>query len=607
MPLNAFLSNSNSNQYFKITMGNTLEHYTDKIDGLYTEDGTDDGSNEESRPPRSSSNSNSSQHRPLEDMSLHFSSPSPTNRRRTNRRDARVIFLSHRKIGNDGLEKLVDTIMRAYERKVNSTATTEEVLTSMFESMYTSRPSQDIAAKLHLCSTSISSLAPLTKLMPSPYCATEVLDVSRNELGDDAMVEWCQGIVVNTRKQNNLFRNHHTPPVTIRLSQLILRECGVRNKGCKALAEMMMTPLSDTTTPILAITTLDLSKNDIDEEGLMALSEALGWKGCTLEDLDLSRCNINQHNKGVESLARSLLQRSKNQEAASSSNPMAFSSPRLGLIRGLVTLKLSGNQLCPNSINALAECLNGCKHDDNSSDYYFPSLKSLFLNDTNLNANSAKKLAHALKLNTVIVTLSLRDNYGIGDEGAIAFAESLTTNSTLCQLLLGRCNDITSRGVEALLKSVYDEGDTTASPVKGDTLTSLASSNHILCDFGFGSSKLKSDDIGRDLLAKMERVLRINNVAKSSALSHRRNESIEVFAATRKIAYFLKRKSEHSMPHFLALLDSESVDTQNSFMTSVAFPFALRNLDISSAFEMARGQPEVCEATNEKKQDTDSR
>ncbi|EED93781.1 hypothetical protein THAPSDRAFT_261803, partial [Thalassiosira pseudonana CCMP1335] len=236
------------------------------------------------------------------------------------------------------------------------------------------------------------------------------------------------------------------------LSQLILRECGVRNKGCKALAEMMMTPLSDTTTPILAITTLDLSKNDIDEEGLMALSEALGWKGCTLEDLDLSRCNINEHNKGVESLG----------------------------------------------------------------DYYFPSLKSLFLNDTNLNANSAKKLAHALKLNTVIVTLSLRDNYGIGDEGAIAFAESLTTNRTL-------------------------------------------------------------------------------------------NESIEVFAATRKIAYFLKRKSEHSMPHFLALLDSESVDTQNSFMTSVAFPFALRNLDISSAFEMARGQPEVCETTHDKKHDTDSR
>ena len=50
--------------------------------------------------------------------------------------------------------------------------------------------------------------------------------------------------------------------------------------------------------------------------------------------------------------------------------------------------------------------------------------------DNNIGATGATALAEALKVNSTIITLNLRNN-NIGDTGATALAEALKVNSTI--------------------------------------------------------------------------------------------------------------------------------------------------------------------------------
>ena len=66
------------------------------------------------------------------------------------------------------------------------------------------------------------------------------------------------------------------------------------------------------------------------------------------------------------------------------------------------------------------------------------------LRANSIGVDGAKAIAEALKVNAVMTTLYLGNNYSIGDEGAIAIAEALKVNAVLTKLYLwnnnfGRC------------------------------------------------------------------------------------------------------------------------------------------------------------------------
>ena len=81
-------------------------------------------------------------------------------------------------------------------------------------------------------------------------------------------------------------------------------------------------------------------------------------------------------------------------------------------------------------------------------------LKSLELDENNINNYCIKILTEALKINRTLILLGL-DNNNIGDEGAKALAEALKQNSTLENLYINR-NNISDEGAIALAKALRD-------------------------------------------------------------------------------------------------------------------------------------------------------
>lgn len=460
-----------------------------------------------------------------------------------------IIFLSHRPVGDDGLDKLVDAILSANERQM---VKGRHLRTSHHsESFQHDDHSMYLAKKIYLrCANikqGITSLAPLLSSSDS----TEVLDLSQNELGNECIIELCDAISSQCHEQSSLH-------------SMFLRRSQIGCKGVNAIASLLV-PGNSGWAP-LPIKTLDLSRNEIGDEGVTALAQAISWNGCSLQALNLSRCNISgERSRGLDRLFSVLLSNARNAAIASTYRTSCVSTnlPITENESYLLTLKLNGNDLPSESFGAIATCISGDSYtDDNKRKvHYSPSLKNLYLDNTNMSSSSAKKLAKALATNTGLKILSLSGN-SIGDDAAKAFADGLRSNRTLSLLLLGRSKYITQEGVEALASCVYDESHNAA-------LLSLAASNHVIEDFG----------LGNQTSIRLEHALQFNG-----------NGSNECSVQRKKIASFLNRECVRTMLHLAPFFDASN----SRLGRSIALSFIARHCNISCTFETIRGMPEVC-------------
>ena len=444
-----------------------------------------------------------------------------------------IIFLSHRPVGDDGLDKLVDAILSANERQM--IVKRRRLCTSNDSgSLQHDDHSMHLAKKIYLRCANIKRIRSLAPLL-SRSDSTEVLDLSMNELYNKGIIDLCDAIISSQCHEQSS------------LHSLFLRRCQIGCKGVSAIASLLM-PSTSEWAP-LPIETLDLSRNEIGNEGVTALARAIS-NGCSLEALNLSRCNITgeRSSRGLRRLFSTLLSNARNANS------------------DLLTLNLNGNDLTIESFNAIAACIAGDSYtdDNNRKVYYSPSLKNLYLDNTNMSSSSAKKLAKALATNTGLKILSLSEN-SIGDDAAKAFADGLRSNQTLSLLLLGRSKYMTQEGAEALASCVYDESHNAA-------ILSLAASNHVIEDFG----------LGNQTSIRLEHALHFNGIGSSECSIKRK-----------KIAAFLNRECVRTMHHFAAFfVANQQLDSRLG--RSIALPFVVRHCTISCTFEMMRGMPEAC-------------
>ncbi|ROI15210.1 NLR family CARD domain-containing protein 3, partial [Anabarilius grahami] len=210
-----------------------------------------------------------------------------------------------------------------------------------------------------------------------------------------------------------------------KLNTLMLRDCGLTEESCSALATVLTSNSS--------LKELDISNNNLQDSGVKKLQNGLGNTNCTLEKLRLSDCSITE--EGYKALASALR-----------SNPSH-----------LIELDLTGNDPGQSGLKELNDLLQDQNCKLKTLRFLSPAadeacqfvnrvlgenlllLRELNLSENKLGPSELKKLAAVLpdkhcKLNTLIL-----NNSNITDEDCRVLTEALNSNpSNLTELDLSR-------------------------------------------------------------------------------------------------------------------------------------------------------------------------
>eukprot|EP00985_Skeletonema_marinoi_P029982 scaffold29926_cov138-Skeletonema_marinoi.AAC.4 len=248
------------------------------------------------------------------------------------------------------------------------------------------------------------------------------------------------------------------------LPHLDLRDNNIDDEGLVVLADA----LKENTT----LTTLDLAENEIEKEGAIALADALKVN-TTLTTLDLERNEIRWIHKK---------ERMGDEGAIALADALKENTT-------LTTLGLKNNEIGNEGAIALADAL---KVNTTLTTLH------LGLKHNHIGNEGAIALADALKENTALTTLGLERNE-IGKEGAIALADALKKNATLTTLNLER-NQIDKEGAIALADALKEN----------TTLTTL---------------NLDNNDIGNE---GAHAKINILSIISRNGVFHRHKDDIEV-------------------------------------------------------------------------------
>ncbi|XP_041941843.1 NACHT, LRR and PYD domains-containing protein 12 [Alosa sapidissima] len=121
---------------------------------------------------------------------------------------------------------------------------------------------------LHSCDLTAGSMNTLSEALSCGHCPLTSLDLTRNDLCDS-------GVNALSRGLSNPGSKIHT---------LKLTECGLTGTCCAALAVAVRSGGS--------LTELDLSCNDLGQEGALLLCESLKGPECSLINLSMTRCEL---------------------------------------------------------------------------------------------------------------------------------------------------------------------------------------------------------------------------------------------------------------------------------------------------------------------------
>ncbi len=198
-----------------------------------------------------------------------------------------------------------------------------------------------------------------------------------------------------------------------KMKQLDISYAGLVNDGLEFLAEGLACNSS------LTGGVLNLSNNEIGDEGLQALASSLLASNTKLQKLFLANNNIGD--AGLEALADSLAHN-----------------------RALRFLSVEGNTaITERGVKAISRVLQSRRS----------RLKDLYLDRININDEGGGILAKTLSINKSLVKLSLRsyeNGVSISDDGLRALSTGLSRNTTLRSLHLSGNTAITAVGFRAL-------------------------------------------------------------------------------------------------------------------------------------------------------------
>ncbi|KAF4111782.1 NACHT, LRR and PYD domains-containing protein 3-like isoform X3 [Onychostoma macrolepis] len=271
---------------------------------------------------------------------------------------------------------------------------------------------------LSKCGVTDEGCAALASALRSNPSHLRELDISGNKLGD------------SVKLLSDVLHNPHC-----KLEKLWLRDCGVMDKGCAALASALRSNPSH-------LTELDLSGNKLGDS-VKLLSDVLQNPHCKLEKLELSDCGVTD--EGCAALASALR-----------SNPSH-----------LTELSLSGNKL-GDSVKLLSDVLQNphcrleklwlsdCGVTDEGGAALASALRSNPSHLTELNL-SVNKLGDSVKLLSDVLQnphcklekLWLSD-CGVTDEGCAALASALRSNPSHLRILDLSYNKLGKSGVKLL-------------------------------------------------------------------------------------------------------------------------------------------------------------
>ncbi|XP_068506934.1 NACHT, LRR and PYD domains-containing protein 3-like isoform X1 [Syngnathus scovelli] len=224
-------------------------------------------------------------------------------------------------------------------------------------------------------------------------------------------------------------------PVVKASQKSVLRGCKLSKKSCEALASV----LSSSRT----LSHLDLSWNDLHDDGLEALAAGLAKPQCTLQVLWLYRCKLSK--KSGEALA-SVLSSSRTLSHLDLSENNLHDHGLEALAAGLAkpqctlrVLRLKSCNLSKKSCEALASVLSSpC------------NLSHLDLSRNDLCDDGLEALAAGLAKPQCTLQVLRLVRCGIGTQGCISLAKALRSNPSQLQQLNLWTNPIDEKGMRAL-------------------------------------------------------------------------------------------------------------------------------------------------------------
>lgn len=247
-------------------------------------------------------------------------------------------------------------------------------------------------ATLRFCDLTNKCCPALSSVLSSEDSYLSDLDLGYNGIGDDGVKQLHAGL---------------TDPNCL-IKTLRLQGCGVTNKGCECLSNVLVksTRLKE----------LDLSGNNIGNEGVSAIARGLKYSKCPLVTLKLSQCNIEE--KGCCDLASAL---DKKYSTIHYMTALDLSINAIGdkgaikLFQQIMLTNITQLELCHcNLTEVCCDALNTVLGSDHG-----------YLRELNLSSNKLK------------------------DSGVELLCRNLTADCKLENLRLSRCG-ITLKGCQAL-------------------------------------------------------------------------------------------------------------------------------------------------------------
>ncbi|XP_057701214.1 NLR family CARD domain-containing protein 3-like isoform X2 [Corythoichthys intestinalis] len=226
------------------------------------------------------------------------------------------------------------------------------------------------------------------------------------------------------------------------LKVLGLSRCMIMEKGCVSLAQALKINLSH-------LQKLDLSYNDLSDEGVKILSQGLGNPDCILKVLKLSQCKITK--QGCVSLAEALkLNPSHLQKLDVGNNNLLDDGVEI-LLNGLT----SSN--CILKVLNLSHCMimeKGCVSLAEALKVNPSHLQKLDLSYNDLSDEGVEILSKGLASSHCILKVLKLSQCKITEKGYVALAEALKLNPSYLQKLDVTDNDLSDNGVKTLLKGL---------------------------------------------------------------------------------------------------------------------------------------------------------
>ncbi|CAK0835981.1 unnamed protein product [Prorocentrum cordatum] len=291
-----------------------------------------------------------------------------------------------------------------------------------------------------------------------------------------------------------------------RLQSLDLSGNNVGDEGAAALAAALRAPGA-----LPSLQKLDLRSNNVGDEGAAALAAALRAPGALprLQELDLSHNRVGD--EGAAALAAALrapgalprlqvLDLRSNRVGDEGAAALAAGLRALGALPSLQELHLGGNSVGAEGAAALAAALR--------APGALPSLQELHLGGNSVGAEGAAALAAALRAPGALPSLQKLDLDGnnVGDEGAAALAAALR----VLDLMFNHVGDEGAAALAAALRVLHLGGNN----VGDEGAAALAAALRVL--------DLRSNRVGDEGAAALAAGLRVlhlggNNVGDEGA------------------------------------------------------------------------------------------